>query len=367
MDRRKILKTISGAVPVSLSLSGCTGDGGDETNETTPTDDDETPTDSTQSPGGDSSPRTTATTQGDEDDAAASVYVYRVENGTDRRTAIETLLEGFDTDFAGQRVAIKANFNSADPFPASTHPETLATLFDGIGTEADVVFAERSGMGDTATVLEETGVLELAEERGVETVVLDDLDAEQWRRMDATDSHWRDGFPFPDVFADADAVVQTCCLKTHRYGGHFTMSLKNSVGMVAETDPGTGHDYMAELHGADQREKIAEVNAAYDPEFVVMDGIAGFATGGPARGERIEPGIVAASRDRIALDAVGVAVLRGYDTREVVAEGSIFEQDQIARAGELGLGVTSPEDVRVVPVNDGAEKVAETITERLRS
>jgi uncharacterized protein (DUF362 family) len=365
MDRRKILKTISGAIPVSLSLSGCTGDGGDEADGTTPTGADETPTDSMGSPDGDSSTRTTATTQGEGDDAA-SVYVYRVKDGEDRRTAIEALLERFDTDFAGQRVAVKANFNSADPFPASTHPETLAALFDGIGTEADVAFAERSGMGDTATVLEETGVLELAEERGVETVVLDDLDAEGWRRTDAPESHWRDGFLFSDVFADADAVVQTCCLKTHRYGGHFTMSLKNSVGMVAETDPETGRDYMAELHGADQREKIAEVNAAYDPEFVVMDGIAGFATGGPARGERIEPGIVAASRDRIALDAVGVAILRGYDTREVVAEGPIFEQAQIARAADLGLGVTSPDEVRVVPVTDAAEDLAEAITERLQ-
>jgi len=364
MDRRKILKTVSGAIPVSLSLSGCSGRDGDDGGE--PAEIDESTDSSSTEEGAETATDTHSATSSDSDAAdTVPVYVYDVDG--DRRAAIEALLERFDTDFSGQRVAVKANGNSADPFPASTHPETLGALFDGIREGAEVVLAERSGMGDTETVLEETGVLDLAEERGVDVVVLDDLEGDRWRREQPPDSHWRDGFLFPDVFADADAVVQTCCLKTHRYGGHFTMSLKNSVGMVAETDPESGHDYMTELHSAGQRQKIAEVNTAYDPEFVLMDGIAGFATGGPARGERIEPGIVAASRDRIALDAVGVAVLRGYDTREDVASGPIFEQAQIGRASELGLGVASPEQVRVVPVNEAAEDVCTTIEERLRS
>jgi len=36
------------------------------------------------------------------------------------------------------------------------------------------------------------------------------------------------------TFLEAEKVVQTCCLKTHRFGGHFTLSLKNSVGLVAK-------------------------------------------------------------------------------------------------------------------------------------
>jgi uncharacterized protein (DUF362 family) len=30
----------------------------------------------------------------------------------------------------------------------------------------------------------------------------------------------------------ASIVVADRCLKTHRFGGHFTLALKNSVGMV---------------------------------------------------------------------------------------------------------------------------------------
>ena len=37
---------------------------------------------------------------------------------------------------------------------------------------------------------------------------------------------------------DADALVMACCLKTHRYGGHFTLSLKNGVGLDELLDIG---------------------------------------------------------------------------------------------------------------------------------
>lgn len=58
------------------------------------------------------------------------------------------------------------------------------------------------------------------------------------------------------------------------------MSLKNSVGMVARYDPDDDYDYMGELHSSRyQRQMIAEINVAYEPEFVIMDGIEGFSKG----------------------------------------------------------------------------------------
>ncbi|WP_286242035.1 hypothetical protein [Methanobacterium ferruginis] len=47
----------------------------------------------------------------------------------DRTPAVEEILKFFDLEnFSGQKVALKANYNSADQFPASTHPETLRSL-----------------------------------------------------------------------------------------------------------------------------------------------------------------------------------------------------------------------------------------------
>lgn len=350
MDRRRILRTLGGAIPISLAgcLGGTESDG--ESGDTAESVHSRTGTGTETKPPSESSAR-------------GPVYVASAEQG--RASAISSLLEHFETGFDGQRVAVKANFNSADSFPASTHPETLEQLLDHIGSD-DVVLAERSGMGETPRVLENLGVVDLARERGVAVEILDDVDADRWTREQPTGSHWDDGFLFPDVFADADAVVQTCCLKTHRYGGHFTMALKNSVGMVAKTDPTSGYDYMSELHhGGDQRKKIAEINAVYEPAFVLMDGVKAFTAGGPASGELVEPGILLASRDRVAIDAAGVAVLRSFGTTREVGTGPIFDQDQIARAVDLGLGAERPADIDVVPVDGAAEDAVETIREEL--
>jgi len=296
----------------------------------------------------------------------SEVYVIKTN---DREYGIKELLNHFDLgNLSGKRIALKANYNSADPFPASTHLDTLRTLVDALKDKgASIVLAERSGMGDTGKVLEERGVTELAEKHGFDIVILDDLKSGEWSKEKPEGSHWKRGFLFPKLFKDADAIVQTCCLKTHRYGGHFTMSLKNSVGMVAKYDPEDGYNYMSELHTSRyQRQMIAEINTAYKPEFVIMDGIAGFSKGGPDEGTLIEPGIMLASRDRVALDAAGVAVLRIYGTTGEVSRGSIFEQEQIARAAELGLGASAPDEIEVVPINEEAQGICSKIKEELQ-
>ncbi|MEZ4718078.1 MAG: DUF362 domain-containing protein [Caldilineaceae bacterium] len=154
---------------------------------------------------------------------------------------------------------------------------------------------------------------------------------------------------------DAGTLVQLCCLKTHRFGGHFTLSLKNSVGLVAKHRPGDSHNYMGELHSSPhQRRMIAEINAAYRPALVVLDGVDAFVTGGPDRGELVHPGVVLAGTDRVALDAVGVALLRYFGTTPEVNRRSIFAQEQIARAVELGVGVDRPEKIELA--TDDAER-----------
>jgi uncharacterized protein (DUF362 family) len=295
----------------------------------------------------------------------SEVYVVKTN---DRGTGIKELLKHFDLGgISGKRIAIKANYNSQDPFPASTHIETLGTLVDALKEKgANLVLAERSGMGNTRKALEETRVLELAKNKGIEVVILDELKSSDWIRIRPEGSHWKIGFLFPRVFEDADAIVQTCCLKTHRYGGHFTMSLKNSVGMVAKYDPEDDYNYMSELHSSGyQRHMIAEINTAYEPEFIIMDGIKGFSKGGPDTGTLIEPGIMIASRDRIALDAIGVAVLRIYGTTSEVSRGGIFEQEQIARAVELGLGASEPDEIEVIPINTEAKDICLKINNEL--
>lgn len=292
----------------------------------------------------------------------SKVYIIKT---VDRRLGVSALIERYET--SGKRVAIKANYNSADPFPASTHPDTLSAIVDIIRHKgADIVLAERSGMGITRDVLYDMGVLSLAQKKGFDVVVLNDLKQDGWARENVNGGHWSRGFLFPVLFKEADMTISTCCLKTHRFGGHFTMSLKTSVGMVAKYDPVDHYNYMYELHGSPyQRLMIAEINTAYRPAFVIMDAIKGFSRGGPEAGTVIDPGVMLASDDRVALDAVGVSILRMYGTTPEVSAGSVFQQVQIARAADLDLGVKGPGQMEIVPINEEAVDICECIEKEL--
>jgi len=261
---------------------------------------------------------------------------------------------------SGKAVVLKPNFNSADPTPGSTHIDTLRALILSLQEmgASDITLAERSGPGDsTHTVMEKKGVFKLAEELGFDILNLQEMGIEGWIHFRPEDSHWQDGFQFPRIYAEAECIVQTCCLKTHGFGGHFTLSMKNSVGMV----PG-GSPYMRELHTSQyQRQMIAEINTAYSPDLVVLDGVVAFTAGGPAQGTRVNANVILTSSDRVAIDAVGVAILRELGTTLEVSRGRVFEQDQIARAVELGLGVTSPEQIELVSDDPDSRSYAEKI------
>ncbi len=270
----------------------------------------------------------------------------------DRAAGVNKALDLLEINsMQGQDLFLKPNFNSADAPPGSTHNDTLSALVRTLqATGADrITVGDRSGMGDTRSVMKQKGVFRLADELGFDVVVFDELDASGWEMMQVEGSHWQNGFAVARPVLEADGVIQTCCLKTHRYGGHFTISLKNSVGLVAKSVPGERYDYMSELHSSPhQRHMIAEINVAYQPALIVVDGVEAFVDGGPDRGKRVAAQVILAGTDRVAIDAVGVAMLRYFGTTPAVSQGSIFQQEQIARAVELGLGVDGPEKIELI-------------------
>ncbi len=268
----------------------------------------------------------------------------------------------------GKHLFLKPNFNSADPAPGSTHADTLSALVHALqqmGAE-QITLGDRSGMGDTRRVMEQKDIFRMSQELDFETIVFDELDDEDWVLHQAPDSHWPQGFAIAVPVLAADGVVQTCCLKTHRYGGHFTMSLKNSVGLAAKHVPGQSYNYMTELHNSpDQRRMIAEINTAYQPDLIVLDGVEAFVDGGPARGTLVEPEVILAGTDRIAIDAIGVAILRHFGTTPAVSDGPVFQQAQLARAVELGLGVGGPDQIELVTGDSESTAYARVIRQIL--
>ncbi len=283
------------------------------------------------------------------------------------RQAVEIL--GLN-DVSSKNVFIKPNFNSPDPAPGSTHPDVLRTIVSLLHENGadQITVGDRSGMGDTRDTMQKIGVYEMAEELGFKILVFDEMPAEDWITIEPPKSRWQQGFPFARPCLETDVIIQACCLKTHRFGGHFSMSLKNSVGMVAKHNLVDNYDFMRELHSSPhQRRMIAEINTAYTPSLIVLDGVEAFISGGPDNGGRALSEVVLAGTDRVAIDAVGVALLRYHGCQTEVARGKIFQQDQIKRAVQLGLGVESPHKIEFLTGDDDSAAYATRIQETLLS
>jgi uncharacterized protein (DUF362 family) len=257
-----------------------------------------------------------------------------------------------DNPVKGKGVLIKPNFNTADPVPGSSHNDTLVALVEKVwemGAQS-VSLGERS-YPLTQKVMEDKGIYPRINALDVEIINFDNLGEKDWVPVDVEGSHWKNGFRVARPILEADCLVSTCCLKTHQYGGVFTMSLKLHVGVVPTSRH--GFDYMTELHSSPhQRKMIAEINAPFKTDLVVLDGIDVFVDGGPMTGKRAKGNVFLASSDRVAIDAVGLAILKHLGSNTQVMKPKIFDQEQIARAVELGIGASSPSDIELIAADD---------------
>ncbi len=249
----------------------------------------------------------------------------------------------------GDRVLLKANFNSADPPPASTDPAFVAAVVELLREEGitDLTLGERSGWPwmPTADVMEKAGVFQLAKELDLPVI---NFDPGPWMdvKLDSR-ARWWEKIAYPKALKEFDKIVYLPCLKTHYLAG-FTMSLKLAVGLTHPKEMVYMH---ADFRGGKPDEpmylKMVELNLAVGPDLILMDGRKSFVTEGPAKGEMVEPATVMASGDRIALDVEGIKVLQAYP-RENQLQRPVWEIPTIVRAVELGLGAGTEAEYRVV-------------------
>jgi len=276
----------------------------------------------------------------------------------DRRAGVTRAIELFEAGgMDGKRVVIKPNFNSADATPGSTHNDVLSQIVREMhGRNArGVTVAESSGPGNTRNIMERKGIFDLAKDERFDVVNFDEMPESDWVAIPAAGTHWPEGFHLPRVVTDAEYLVSTCCLKTHGFGGVYTMSMKLSVGL-------TPKPIRRGMHGSpDMRRMIAELNTGYRPQLIVLDGVDAFTDGGPGQGELKQGNVVIVGDDRVAVDAVGLAVLRQLGANAAIMGRPIFQQEQLARAVELKLGITSPGDIEFVTGDAESASYARTL------
>lgn len=284
----------------------------------------------------------------------------------DHKAGVTSAMRALNTNpVKNKHVLIKPNFNTADRYPGSTHNDTLVGLVEEVWSMGakSVAVGERS-YPPTKAVMEDMGIIPPLEKRDVRILNFDHLSDKDWIKFNPTDSHWKAGFRVARPILDAECLISTGCLKTHQYGGVFTMSLKLHVGVVPTTRH--GYDYMRELHSSPhQRKMIAEINTPFKPDLVVLDGIEAFVDGGPMTGKRAKGNVFLISTDRIAVDAAALGVLKVLGSNEAIMGRKIFEQEQISRAVQLGLGASSPSEIDLVPGDEKSKAYCARVAEVL--
>jgi len=262
----------------------------------------------------------------------------------DRKAGVARLMKLLDpAGIAGRTVNLKPNFNTADPAPAGTHNDTLAQIVTELKErDARAVVVGESSFPPTKNVLEAKGILDLANDMEFGIVNYDEIPDNEWVHLAPAGTHWPEGFHLPRHVVEPEYMVSTCCLKTHGAGGVFTMSMKLSVGLTPKSIRRTMH------RSPDMRRMIAELNQGYRPNLIVMDGVEAFTDGGPSRGRLAQANVMIAGTDRVAVDAVGLAVLKDLGSNDAIMGTPIFQQEQMARAVEVGLGIRGPDEIALI-------------------
>ena len=230
----------------------------------------------------------------------------------------------------GDRVLVKPNFSSPDPYPGSTDLEFLKAVIQILlEARAKVVVGESSGgiWRPTRKVLEKTGVLNLVAKMGAEIVAFEQRERD-WVRV-RVDGDYLKEVTVPRSAYEADKIIYLPCMKTHRHA-RFTLSLKLGVAFM---HPGERRA----LHFRNLEHKVAEINLVWQPDLIIMDGRKAFVSGGPEKGELVEPGVIMASGDLVAIDVEALKILGSYKAKNKLFANP-YDSPQIVTALRHSLG-----------------------------
>ena len=230
----------------------------------------------------------------------------------------------------GDKVLVKPNFNSPDPYPGSTDLVFLRAVLELLlEAGARVTIGESSGgiWRPSRNVFRKLDVSELARHLNVELVAFEDK-ADDWVRI-KINGYYLDTVTVPRSAYEADRIVYLPCMKTHRFA-RFSGALKLGVGFV---HPG---ERLA-LHFGNLEQKVAEINLVWQPDLIIMDGRKSFVSGGPEKGELVEPGVIMASGDLVAIDVEALNILASYKAKNRLLPNP-YDSPQIVTALRHNLG-----------------------------
>jgi uncharacterized protein (DUF362 family) len=236
---------------------------------------------------------------------------------------------------AGETVLIKPNYNTADASPASTATDFLKAVVElcfeaGAGrviVGESSVYTITNHSISTQRILCDACVYDL--EISLHPPEIYIFDDHEWITKDITGAKYLNKVSVPKIMDEVDKIILLPCCKTH-FIAQYTGALKIIIGFMNPSERIRFH------LGHKVAEKVAEMNLLYKPDLVIMDARKCFISGGPAKGEVREPGLILASESRVAIDIEEVKIIQGYEGNSLVGKKP-EELRQIKYAQELGV------------------------------
>jgi uncharacterized protein (DUF362 family) len=234
----------------------------------------------------------------------------------------------------GETVLIKPNYNTADASPASTAPDFLAAAVElvweaGAGrliVGESSTFTIRNHSISTQKTLCKACVYNL--EKSIQPPEIYIFDDHQWVTKQIPEGKYLKKVSVPKIMDEVDKIILLPNCKTH-FIADFTGALKLIIGFMKPTE-------RISLHMGHVSEKVAEMNTIYQPDLIIMDARKCFITGGPAKGEVREPGLVLASTSRLDIDVEEIKIIQSFEGNSLAGK-NLGDLPQIHRARELNI------------------------------
>jgi uncharacterized protein (DUF362 family) len=278
----------------------------------------------------------------------ASVSIARCSSRSDLdaiRAAVAEAVAGVcdlrDLIEPGRTVVLKPNVFAPRPAPTTTDPRVVVAVGE-LAREAGagrVVVAEgrsistaryRPSHNTTRGCFEAAGMLRAVENAGFEIVYLEE---DEFVEVEVPGGQVLRRAHVPRTIVEADVFINLPVMKIHSLT-LVTLAVKNLHGIVSDYDKLYQHCYR-DLALA---WKLTDLLRIRRPHLNVLDALVGQEGDHAADGSPVEMGLVLASPDAVALDAVAGAVM-GFGPEEI-------ETTRIA--GEEGLGEADLEKIEVV-------------------
>jgi len=258
--------------------------------------------------------------------------VVLIQQGTDgSEMAYQALQELQAQEVLSQkrRILIKPNITVNKPASSgvTTHPSVVegVLLFLRDHRLGEEIIIGEGGGCDITRAFRELGFARVAKQYEAR---LADFNRDVGVDVGISTPLVQEHFTLARTVTECDCLINLPCLKIHTGESQATLCLKNLMGCL--TRP------RGFMHRNFNRRVIDLLRSVGHSELNLIDGLVGHERG-EIHGDPMGMELLIASRDPVAADAVGVAVM-GFEEGEV---------GHIALAGEMGLGQASLDEIEL--------------------